>query len=122
MQPYPYKPFKARPVDIKINKVTTNNLLLLEKSLLILIINLVKHEHLDDINQIWMDMFHHKCHTLKYLILGCKYLLECVHPTLEFFENFLEIILFLRRAKSIYSKALKSFSWAPSILFRLIVS
>jgi hypothetical protein len=28
------------------------------------------------------------CHTLKYLILECEYLLECVHPSLGFFENF----------------------------------
>jgi hypothetical protein len=28
------------------------------------------------------------CHTLKYLILGCTYLLECVHPSILFPENF----------------------------------
>jgi hypothetical protein len=52
------------------------------------------------------------CHTLKYLILGCEYLLECVRPSLGFLENFPDfskIILFFRRAKSIYWKALKSF-------------
>jgi hypothetical protein len=30
------------------------------------------------------------CHTLKYLILGCEYLLQCVYPSLGFFENFLD--------------------------------
>jgi hypothetical protein len=28
------------------------------------------------------------CHTLKYLILGCEYLLECVCLSIGFFENF----------------------------------
>jgi hypothetical protein len=28
------------------------------------------------------------CHTLKYLILGCEYLSECVHLSIGFFENF----------------------------------
>jgi hypothetical protein len=31
-----------------------------------------------------------ECHTLKYLILGCECLLQCVYPSLGFFENFLE--------------------------------
>jgi hypothetical protein len=30
----------------------------------------------------------HWCHTLKYLILGCEYLLKCVHLSIGFFENF----------------------------------
>jgi hypothetical protein len=45
------------------------------------------------------------CHTLKYLILGCEYLSEYVHLSIGFFKNFpnfLAIILFFRRAKSIY--------------------
>jgi hypothetical protein len=28
------------------------------------------------------------CHTLKYLILGCEYLLECVRLSIGFSENF----------------------------------
>jgi hypothetical protein len=28
------------------------------------------------------------CHTLKYLILECEYLSECVYPSLGFFKNF----------------------------------
>jgi hypothetical protein len=28
------------------------------------------------------------CHTLKYLILVCDYLLQCVHLSIRFFENF----------------------------------
>jgi hypothetical protein len=62
---------------------------------------------------------------LNLLLLECEYLLECVHLSLGFFKKFqifLEIILFFCRAKSIYWKALKSFSWASSILFGLIVS
>jgi hypothetical protein len=31
-----------------------------------------------------------KCHTLKYLILGCDYLLECFHLAIGFFEFFSE--------------------------------
>jgi hypothetical protein len=31
-----------------------------------------------------------KCHTLKYLILECECLLECVHLSIGFFENFLD--------------------------------
>jgi hypothetical protein len=53
------------------------------------------------------------CHAIKYLILGCDYLLECVHPSLGFlgiFQIFLAIILIFPIAKSIYLKALKSFS------------
>jgi hypothetical protein len=39
-----------------------------------------------------------RCHTLKYLILGCEYLLQCVYLPIGFFENFkdfLVIILFI---------------------------
>jgi hypothetical protein len=39
------------------------------------------------------------CHTLKYLILGCDYLLQCVHLSIGFSENFkdfLAIILFIQ--------------------------
>jgi hypothetical protein len=28
------------------------------------------------------------CHTLKYLILGCEYLLKCINPSLGFPKNF----------------------------------
>jgi hypothetical protein len=28
------------------------------------------------------------CHTLKYLILGCEYLLQYVHPSMGFFREF----------------------------------
>jgi hypothetical protein len=58
------------------------------------------------------------CHTLKYLILVCEYLLECVHPSIGFsgiFQIFLAIILIFSRVKFIYLKALKSFSRDPSI-------
>jgi hypothetical protein len=60
------------------------------------------------------------CHTLKYLTLGCQCLLECVHPSLAFFENFpnfsgnysffVELNLFI-------GKFQKSFSQISSIYF-----
>jgi hypothetical protein len=41
-----------------------------------------------------------RCHTLKYLILGCDYLLQCVHLSIRFFSGilkiFLAIILFIQ--------------------------
>jgi hypothetical protein len=33
------------------------------------------------------------CHTLKYSILGCDYLLQCVHLSIGFFSRVLKIFL-----------------------------
>jgi hypothetical protein len=46
-----------------------------------------------------------ECHTLKYLILGCDYLLQCVHLSIGFFENFIDFFgnySIYPRAKSIF--------------------
>jgi hypothetical protein len=37
-----------------------------------------------------MEVLIRYCNTLKYLILGCEYLLECVHLSIGISENFLE--------------------------------
>jgi hypothetical protein len=59
------------------------------------------------------------CHTLKYSILGCDYLLQCVHLSIGFSENFKDFsgnYSIYPRARTIYFntwKALKFFFMSP---------
>jgi hypothetical protein len=71
------------------------------------------------INQAFTTNSRRICHTLKYLILGCDYLLQYVHLSIEFSENFKDFSgnysIYLR-ARSIYFiiwKALKFFFMSP---------
>jgi hypothetical protein len=46
-----------------------------------------------------------ECHTIKYPILGCEYLLQCVHLSIGFSKNFKEFssnYSIYRRARSIF--------------------
>jgi endonuclease/exonuclease/phosphatase family metal-dependent hydrolase len=48
---------------------------------------------------------YHHCHTLKYLILGCEYLLQYVHLSMGLFVNFKDLsgnYSIYPRARSIY--------------------
>jgi hypothetical protein len=62
------------------------------------------------------------CHTLKYLILGCECILQCVHLSIEFSENFKDFFgnySIYPRARSIFFtwKALKFFFMSPKYSF-----
>jgi hypothetical protein len=59
----------------------------------------------------------HGCHTLKHLILGCDYLLQCVHLSIRFFKNFKDF----SGNYSIYPRARSIFFYLESskILFHV---
>jgi hypothetical protein len=57
--------------------------------------NVVKHKPSPSFTTDYMLIMDHNgklvvkyCHTVKYLILGCEYLLECVYPSLGFSRIF----------------------------------
>jgi hypothetical protein len=69
----------------------------------------------------------HLCHTLKYLILGCDYLLQCVHLSIGFSENFIDFSgnysiyprarsIFIWKALKFFFMKSKYFIWIPRVL------
>jgi hypothetical protein len=78
--------------------------------------NIINEDHYEFVKFLHQDRVHEiYCHTLKYLILGCEYLLQYVHLSIGFFENFIDFsgnYSIYPRARSIYFiiwKALKLF-------------